>query len=159
MAAAAAFADILEEKVRGLGEPHGHREPSARRFVPPQFVPSHPLLFAPPHRPFRAAAYRAPASDAASAYRRPSAARPPRPRRTLTSRQRQALDAFTQLGADLAADFTAGELRSAFRLLALTYHPDRHPDSSEGERARLTRLLADVNEHHRHLMAATRTSA
>jgi curved DNA-binding protein CbpA len=63
------------------------------------------------------------------------------------------------LGARLTADFTAEELRRAYRKLALEYHPDRHPGSTEPQEARLTRILADLNEHHRHLLAALKSAA
>ena len=59
---------------------------------------------------------------------------PLRPRRALSPQERAALAAFAQLGADIGDDFTHAELRSIFRLLALRYHPDRHPGSSEGEK-------------------------
>ncbi len=52
-------------------------------------------------------------------------------------------------GAALTESFTERELRSAFRLLARQYHPDRHPHASEAARARLARLFgALVADHH-----------
>ena len=57
------------------------------------------------------------------------------------------------LGAVIGPDFTEVELRSAFRALALRYHPDRHPGITEPERARLARLFADASECHRQLAA------
>lgn len=63
--------------------------------------------------------------------------RPVRPRRTLSPHQREAFDAFVQLGAPISDDFTDRDLRSMFRSLALRYHPDRHPGSSDNERAHL----------------------
>ena len=152
-----AFADILDEKVGGFAE-SGRipwSDPS-----PPPFVPPNPFLFATPHRPFRTSPYRV-ATAAGATHQRPVTPRPApvRPARTLTSRQHRALDAFVARGAFLAPDFTAGELRSAFRMLALTYHPDRHPDTSDTEKARLTRVLADLNEHHRQLLAAAQSAA
>jgi hypothetical protein len=143
----AAFADILDEKVGGFAKPGRMPDvPFQRRFIPP-----HPLLFATPHQQFRVSPY--------SAVAEASRQRPIRPTRTLTRRQRQALDAFIDRGASLTADFTASELRSAFRMLALTYHPDRHPDISDMERARLTRVLADLNEHHRELLGSFQPAA
>jgi hypothetical protein len=159
MAAGAAFADILDEMVGAAAE-SGRRSDRPR---PPVFVPPHPLLFATPYRPFRASPYRGVSTDAGSTSTRPPASRratePLRPSRTLTSRQRQALDAFVMLGARLTADSTTTELRSAFRLLVLAYHPDRHPAGSDAEKARLTRLVADLNEHHQQLIAAFRSAA
>lgn len=76
--------------------------------------------------------------------------------RTLTDRQRQALDAFTSLGGSLGDDFTNADLKRAFRLLALRYHPDRHPASSDGERARLSARFAQLHDAYEHLQAASR---
>jgi len=74
-------------------------------------------------------------------------------RRTLTVPQQKALEKFVWLGAGLGADFSASELRSAFRALALRYHPDRHPSITDAERARLARVFADLSECHRQLVA------
>jgi hypothetical protein len=159
MAGGAAFADILDEKVCGFGESGAMPDPPFEARV----VPPHPLLFARPQRPFRASPYRAVARETGPMPQRPAAARPApppvRPSRPLTRRQRLALDAFIELGASLRPDFVSSELRSAFRLLALAYHPDRHPGCSDAEKTRLTRLLADLIEHHRHLLTALRPAA
>jgi hypothetical protein len=175
MGGTAAFADLLDHELRGFS---GSRDAQAAQFQP-RYIPPHPLLFATTYQPFRASTYRAvpghgssyrrpaptqqaskPRRPAGSAQGRPATPQPPpkpfRPTRTLTDRQRQALAAFVGLGARLTADFTAGELRSAYRRLALEYHPDRHPGSTEPQQARLTRILADLNEHQRHLAAALR---
>ncbi len=164
MGSPTAFADILEDLVGGFGASPGIPDPPFQ----PRYIPPHPLLFAEPQRPFRPSPYRdvprreatsRPAAAAERAARRPRpVSRPVRPARPLTLRQRQALDACNELGADLTSDFTAGELRSAYRRLALHYHPDRHPGSSDRERARLTRILADLNEHHRYLLSALRST-
>ena len=61
-----------------------------------------------------------------------------RPKRTLSPEQREALNQLIGLGARLDSDFTMPELRSAFRALARTYHPDRHPGTRAGEKARLS---------------------
>jgi curved DNA-binding protein CbpA len=63
------------------------------------------------------------------------------------------LDALVRLGANLEPDFTASELRTTFRRLARQFHPDRHPGSSDAEKARLSRLFTDLNDHHRLLRA------
>lgn len=70
--------------------------------------------------------------------------RPPRPPRVMTAAQRDAARRFTELGADLPADFTDEELRRAFRALARRWHPDRHPGASPAEHARLARTFAAV---------------
>ena len=72
--------------------------------------------------------------------------RPARPRRTLSPRQRDAFDAFVQLGAPISDDFTEVELRSMFRSLALRYHPDRHLGSSDSERAHLSVRFAQLHD-------------
>ena len=66
---------------------------------------------------------------------------------------RQALEKFIWLGAAVGLDFSATELRSAFRVLALRYHPDRHPGIADVERARLGRIFAELSECHRQLVA------
>jgi hypothetical protein len=77
-----------------------------------------------------------------------------RPRRMLSVRQAQALRDLVALGARLADDFTRQELRSAFRLLARRYHPDRHAGSSDAERARLSTVFAGVCDAYNALATA-----
>jgi hypothetical protein len=72
--------------------------------------------------------------------------RPARPRRSLSPRQREAFEAFVQLGARISDDFTEHELRSIFRSLAFRYHPDRHPGSSDDERAHLSVRFAQLHD-------------
>ena len=74
-------------------------------------------------------------------------------KRVLVARERRALRELIALGADLNADFTATELRRAFRLLALRYHPDCHPNQDEQAKAQLSRTFSEVAEHHRCLLA------
>lgn len=82
------------------------------------------------------------------------AATPVRPARTLSRTQERALDYLRGLGArTLAADFTDAEIKSAFRALALRFHPDRHPGSSDAERASLARAFASVCDAYRTLTA------
>jgi hypothetical protein len=77
-------------------------------------------------------------------------AQPSRPARTLSLAQRQALDVLRSVGgATLADDFTDAELKSAFRALARRFHPDRHPESADGERARLARTFGRIAEAYR----------
>jgi hypothetical protein len=160
MGSPTAFADILDGMLSGGRVACGIPDPPFQ----PRYIPPHPLLFAEPQRPFRPSPYRdvprRETSNGLGAAAGPTfkgprpVSRPVRPARPLTKRQRQALDAFIDLGADLTPGFTAGELRSAYRRLALKYHPDRHSASGAGEKVRLTRILADLNEHHRQLAAA-----
>jgi hypothetical protein len=77
-----------------------------------------------------------------------------RPRRTLSMKQQDALDTLLGLGARLDQDFTDGELRRAFRNLALRYHPDRHVDAGEAERARLAALFARARAAYELLLMA-----
>ena len=100
----------------------------------------------------------APARQAPRASSRRSARRGPRGPRDghvrLTERQQRAFHVLVVLGADLRSDFTADGLRSAYRSLARRYHPDRHPDSSQADKARLARVFADLNEYHSWLLSA-----
>jgi DnaJ-class molecular chaperone len=58
------------------------------------------------------------------------------------------------LGAALRADFSASELRSAFRLLARNYHPDRHPGASEPTRQRLSQQFTTIRSNYETLLTA-----
>jgi hypothetical protein len=127
---------------------------SAAPFV---FVYSRPAHSATPARtsagPTSAArASRAYESPTTAAPRTTPARAPIRTSRSLNPRQQRAVDAMTALGARLDGDFTAAELRRAFRRLAREYHPDRHPDSTPSETARLSRLFADLSDHYRCLL-------
>jgi hypothetical protein len=73
----------------------------------------------------------------------------PRPRRRLAAPQRQALAELVALGARLGDDFTAAELRSAFRALARHYHPDRHTTASASAREVFARQFARVHDAYR----------
>jgi DnaJ-class molecular chaperone len=58
-----------------------------------------------------------------------------------------------RLGADFLTDrFTNGELKSAFRVLARRFHPDRHPGSSDAERSHLARSFAAACDAYRTLV-------
>jgi hypothetical protein len=86
---------------------------------------------------------------------RPEAAAPAqqRPSRILMARERRALRGLVALGGELEPNFTATDLRHAFRTLARQYHPDRHPQADAETRARLSRAFSEVAEHHRCLLA------
>ena len=76
------------------------------------------------------------------------------PTRVLTARHQEALDHLVSLGARLGVDFTARELRSAFRQLARRYHPDRHHGGSTTEIAQVTRVFATMSAHYQCLLVA-----
>ncbi len=80
-------------------------------------------------------------------------ARPRRPLRTLTSGQRQSLEALNAAGADLSDNFTAQELRRAYRRLAQRLHPDRQHDAGAAERTRLGERFGNATVHYRRLLA------
>lgn len=139
------FAEVLEEKLRTI-QPQGPVVAPA----PPAFgpIPFYPFLVVEP--PLRGRAVAPPPRQEPPA--------PPR-RRSLTARQQRALDEIVGLGANLRADFTARELRSAFLVLARRYHPDRHPASSDAEKARLSSVFAALNENNQRLMAVVKPAA
>jgi hypothetical protein len=91
-----------------------------------------------PHVPLTPSSPAAPQADAM-----------PRPRRPLAIPQQRALVELVTLGATLREDFTAGELRSAFRALARRYHPDRHATSDQTQREQLARQFARVHDAYR----------
>jgi hypothetical protein len=80
---------------------------------------------------------------------------PRRPRRTLSPGQQHALDAFAQFGARLGVDFTDTELRRAFRALAFEYHPDRHPGSSDCQKAYLSVRFSQLHDAYESLKSAS----
>jgi hypothetical protein len=80
--------------------------------------------------------------------------RPPRRPHRLTAEQQKALRGFLSLGGVVADDFTAEELRRAYRRLAHRYHPDRHRDASPATRALLARQFAEATECYRCLAPA-----
>ena len=130
------FAAVLEETLEAFPPEPGAEGPSPRL----GHAPPHPFLFGP---------------QCAHLTPRPSgAAIEARPRRRLTVGQQHALDALVRLGAKLGPNFTAGELRSAFRTLARRYHPDRHPVASQFERVRLSRQFTDLTSNHQQLLTA-----
>jgi hypothetical protein len=83
----------------------------------------------------------------------------PRPRRVLTANQRQAFEALVGHGATLTVDFTDAELRTAFRILALRYHPDRHPGSNAVELRRLSAIFSTLTDAYRALLGTAHAVA
>jgi len=87
-----------------------------------------------------------------AAPRRAAGAAQPRPRRPahrLTDVQRAAFERMLLLGADLADDFTAEDLRREYRELARRYHPDGHARCGALEQAQLARSFAAAAEDYR----------
>lgn len=116
------------------------------------------FLFGDLHTGFTAGPARQAAASGASPWTPVYDARPGaqiRPARRLTPQQQAALDALRAMGADsLTPDFTDAEIKSAFRALVRTFHPDRHPGSSDAERALLSRRFAAVCDAYRTLTTA-----
>jgi hypothetical protein len=138
MARGKLFVDVLDEVLEGY-------EPD-RPATPPRMSPRFgtPSIFCFEPRNIRHGASPAPWLSASVATAPPPPAGPAG--RTLSPRQREAFDAFVQLGARIEDDFTHAELRTMFRSLALRYHPDRYPGSSDSERAHLSVRFAQL--HH-----------
>jgi hypothetical protein len=133
MAGRKAFVDVLEEAL------DGYQPEAAPRGTHPSLGFATPSIFI-----FQSGVPTARNGSFAYAVAAPP---PPRqPRRTLSPRQQDALDAFVQFGASLGDNFTDTELRRAFRALALQYHPDRHPDSSDTQRAHLSVRFSQLHD-------------
>ena len=133
------FADVLDNLLEDAN-PGGVRMPPPGSYG----FATQPLIFSVPPTP--------PADRVA--VPRPFVVAPPpqQPRpRSLSLRQRKALDMFVSLGAHIGEDFTRDTLRAEFRALALRYHPDRHPGSSERELARLTTCFAQLTDAYERL--------
>lgn len=83
-----------------------------------------------------------------------------RPGRFLTEGQRAAFDVLRASGASgLTEDFTAADLRSAYRRLALRWHPDRHATAAPAERALLAQTFARITSAYRQLAGHLRQAA
>ena len=67
--------------------------------------------------------------------------------------------ALVNLGAMIDRGFTQTELRSAYRALALEYHPDRHAETAPHERGRLSQVFVDIADHYRCLLTAVDADA
>jgi DnaJ-class molecular chaperone len=70
----------------------------------------------------------------------------------LTPAQRKAVAEMVSLGASLDTDFTADELRGAYRQLARRYHPDLHSTCTEREKARLSALFTRAHASYQILL-------
>lgn len=132
------FADALDDALRRETFARPLPSASAASALPPgaaQFLFARPLTSAPARWP------------------RLPVVRPPRPSHRLTAAQQSAFDRFAALGASLAIDFDADELRTEYRRLAQRYHPDRHPGAPAAERERMTRGFSDAAASYRCLRA------
>ena len=150
------FADVLDD---ALGVTAGPAVPSSRGASTPTISPVNPFLF---FTVSAAAGGRGTYAPAAWGDGRlqsiaipPASTEVPRPVRTLTALQQRAVNLLTTCGARLTSDFTLLQLRREYRQLARRLHPDRHPDCSAAERARLSRQFAEASNAYRQLLAAT----
>jgi len=137
------FAEVLDDTLHHRGEPAAVRATSWRFAAPPPRPV--PIVTAPGPSPHARTAYVLAAAAGAPLPR-------PRPMHTLTMPQHDAFVGLNALGARLPPDFTAGDLRTAYRRLAHDVHPDRHHDRSEQERARLARDFAAATDHYQVLL-------
>ena len=148
MARGKAFVDVLDEVLAGYAPGEPARSP---RMSPGYATPS---LFC--FESIEITLSRSPLPSLSAPNRvttpQPGPARSPRP---LSPRQREAFDAFVQLGARISDDFTDAELRSMFRSLALRYHPDRHPGGSDDERAQLSVCFAQLHDAYESLKSVS----
>jgi hypothetical protein len=74
-----------------------------------------------------------------------------------------ALEFFRRNGVGLNSGFAAEELKSAYRKLALKFHPDRHVDGDELTRTRFAEMFHQVTEQtkrlSRHVSPAAQAAA
>jgi hypothetical protein len=142
------FERVLVEKLRLGGPP-----PSGQSRPAPSF--SHAIWGS-----FRTAPLLGwPPADVAPRPRRTCVPEPrskaPRRLRPLGPAEHAALEHLRSAGAAaLGDDFTAADLKRAFRALALRYHPDRHPAGSSAQHRELARTFARVHESYRTLLGA-----
>jgi hypothetical protein len=137
-----AFSDILQEKL------DVHLSEEAPTHTPAGFPMPPPLGFFPSYLSPRTY------SHGHVSPRRWQPPVRPRPRRTLMPHEQRALGYLVSLGARLEADFTEAELRTAFRMLAREYHPDRHPNGSPQQTERLTALFRRLRQAYEDLQGA-----
>jgi hypothetical protein len=147
-----AFEAVLERELeRGTRQPDRRPSgnPSARQDAP------HPFLFVERRFFFNATVYASLAGPAGARQTGPSVAAAAlfRPGLPLAPAQQHTYGGSVGLEANLRPDFTAIELRSAFRALARLCHPDGHPDSSVAMKVELSRRFADLAENYRRLLS------
>lgn len=138
------FAQVLEEKLADEGG-RPRVAPAAQRATP--VPPPASMLFA-SDMPFRCSRV----AWVSSAYGRPVARvrpEPARPAPRLSSAQRAALECLRGFGAGLDEACSDDELKSAFRNLALRFHPDRHPQVADGDREYLASAFGRITEAYR----------
>jgi len=152
------FAQVLDETLAAASEPL-NAGPMHRSYAAPHVLGF--FDFSAPGRQPGAATVPSRAHSAASIWGlgadrpvSPQMSSTPRVQRYLNTEERQALQDFATLGADLAPDFTDTELRAAFRDLARRYHPDRHPESDGAKKAYWSVLFARVHTAYRTLQRA-----
>ena len=150
MQGGASFAEVLD----GFLHTHVAGEQAAPPQAPAGPAPMNPFLFS---TAYQRAPGSLPREYAAAAP--PAAPRAARAARCLTPVQQRALDALIGLGAALSSDFTPQELRAAFRVLALRYHPDRHPFASAADVTVLAHTFTAITGHYEVLRGATATPA
>jgi hypothetical protein len=151
-----AFTEILDEKLNAASEPPASPKPAVRH-VPT--VVAFFSEFGATGRPVFDARGRDLYSSGSQPAVRIHPGQPASPRRSLSSREQAALDQLIALGATVGADFTVDQLRSAFRALAPMYHPDRHPGTSPGEKARLSMQFVQLHDAYRELKGALPAAA
>lgn len=147
----ARFAQILDEKLAGQCRPERAAAPAMNRAT---WVPSVCPPLSVDEIPFR----RSPVAWAASAYGRPMAGispEPTRPTRRRSPAERAALECLRGFGAGLEEACSDEELRSAFRHLALRFHPDRHPEVADADREYLASAFGRITQAYRVLVPRT----
>jgi len=148
-----AFEAVLERELeRATRQPDRRPSgtPSAHRQDAPQ-----PFLFVERRFFFNATVYASLAGPAGARQTGPSVAAADlfRPGLPLAPAPEHTYGEWAGLEANLRPDFTAIELRSAFRALARLCHPDSHPGSSDAMKVELSRRFADLAENYRRLMS------
>ncbi len=158
MPAGARFGDILDEKVASWTasepQPGISSMPGGQRGWHPAYLlngtwPAGGSATAQP------AARRAYAAEASTPRPTPLG----RPARVLSLAQRRALDCLRSFGAvSLDETFTDDEVKSAFRALALRFHPDRHPGVRDEDRRYLADAFDRMTQAYRQLTAVPAVS-
>ena len=161
MAGRLSFEEVLDEALAAQRDTDGAGGARYWTGPPPTFFLPFCAPRSAPRTSARMLAHRLVAIDSrVSAFAKATADKPnadcrmPGARPVLTAHQQEALDHLLSLGARLRADFTARDLRSAFRDLARRYHPDRHHGGSLAEIAHVTRVFATMSAHYQCLLAA-----